>query len=191
MSVADCDDYKGGTCRWCGDEGQVFADNDLCEDCDSNVCHCSICDEEQHYQSPCRHLFQDENFEWCGSGCRPDGDGLKQPFFALLRHMPEGFADDLRTAIQSGEFHTWIVAPMIGGGGALYLYGMPDREGMWTLTDWGDALIEIGEGDAAEETVDGYRWLASLYNDKTPDANKTTVAWLDEWLATPKTARTA
>ncbi len=36
---------------------------------------------------------------------------------------------------------------------------------------YGEALAQIGEGEHAEEASDGCRWMASLYQEKTPDAN--------------------
>lgn len=177
-------DYKLGTCRWCETEGEVFRDNSMCDDCDSNVVYCNICKCDQHYENSCRHVFQDENFEWCGSGLRwGPTDDVKESFFKLLSFMPPAFPRDLRAAIRSGNFHTWLVAPMIGGGGCLSLYGMPDRHGRFMVNNWGKRILKLGEGEHAEIMADGYRWLACLYNRDTPRANRATVKWLDEWLA--------
>lgn len=63
------------------------------------------------------------------------------------------------------------------------MHGMPDRDGMWVEGWWGGFLMEIGQGDHAEETADAYRWLASLYQKKTLKANRVTVQWIDEYLA--------
>ena len=91
--------------------------------------------------------------------------------------MPDGFARDLKAAIISGRFHTWLVAPMIGGGGILDLYGMPRSVGQ----SYGDAILALGESDDAEDFECGYHWLVSLFDDKTPDANALTVEWIDRW----------
>jgi hypothetical protein len=90
--------------------------------------------------------------------------------------MGEDFARDLRSAIKSARFHTWMVAPMIGGGGHLSLYGMP------RVNSYGDRLIELGESGRAEELHDGYRWLVSLYDGYTAKANRTTIGWINQWL---------
>lgn len=181
-------DFITGTCEWCGSANTaIFRDNNLCEECDTDTVHCAVCDERQHYHYPCRHVFRDRNFEWCGSGAGEPHAGqaqrIKGALFRLLEAMPAGFAPDLRTAIRSGKFHTWMVAPLIGGGGLLEMHGMPDRDGRSMFHAWGDALIEIGEGEHAEDTEDAYHWLASLYDRRTPAANLLTVRWIDEFMA--------
>ena len=161
-----------------GSDGLVFPDNKSCEDCDNDIHHCCICGEDYHSDDFCRHLFEDAYFEVHGAGTGRADECLKKSIFKLLRMMPAGFTTDLKKAIESGKFHTWIVAPMIGGGGILQLYGMAYSIG----TAYGDALIEIGESEQAEETRDGYHWLVSLYDADTADANRVTVNWLDERL---------
>lgn len=175
------DDRKRGTCRWCGNKTQIYINNKLCEGCDSNVIHCSICDDDYDDSDHCRHVFQDQNFEWSGSGAWSNND-VKASFLQLLEKMPAGFAVDLKKAIRSKRFHTWLIAPLIGSGGLLELHGMPNRDGKFMPHAWGDHLLKIGQGDDAEETADGYHWLASLYNDKTPGANQTTIKWINEFL---------
>lgn len=179
-------DFMAGTCEWCGDENvSIFRDTNLCEECDSDTIHCAICDERRDRHDTCRHVFETRDFEWAGSGVGvPTGyqlDHIRGALLRLLSLMPEGFAADLKTAIRSGRFHTWAVMPIIGGGGILSLYGMPDRDGKDMLHAWGDALLEIGGGEHAEETADGYHWLASLYDRETRAANRLTIRWIDEF----------
>lgn len=176
------DEYKEGDCEWCGNHGTVFADNGRCEQCDSDIFRCSICKDDQHVDDLCRHIFQDTNLEWCGSGVGIPTKKVKQSFLALLGLMPDGFAADLRKAIRSGRFHTWLVAPLIGSGGCLSLYGMPNRGDQFMVHKWGDDLINIGSGDRAEEMADGYHWLVSLYDRKTPKANQLTISWINGWI---------
>lgn len=176
-----------GKCEHCGDEGvQVFRDNSRCEECDGQFYPCSVCKTEENRDDHCRHIFEDREGEWLGAGVGiPETyqlEVLKKSLFKLLSLMPEHFATDLRTAIKSGQFYTWSVMPMIGGGGSLKLNGMPDRDGKYMHFAWGEALMEIGAGDHAEETRDGYRWLVSLYQRSTLKANRATTAWIDEWL---------
>lgn len=173
-----------GTCVDCGDVGKIYEDCGRCEDCDSNHYHCEICDSDEHRDSLCRHLFEEDGtLEMHGSGTgRAIDDNLKSTIFKLFKLMPDGFPEDLRVAIGSGFFHTFLVAPMIGGGGMLEMNGMPNRDGKWMHFEWGKSLLEIGRGDEAEETADAYHWLASLYNDKTPVANAATVAVIGEYL---------
>lgn len=179
MSIDPQSEYVEAECGWCGDWRDVFRDNDLCDDCDSRTVHCKICDCLVHEDDRCRHVFRDVNFEWTGSGARAPEENIKTSLFRLLDAMPDEFAPNLRSAIKAGRFHTWMVAPLIGGGGVLILHGLQNS------LIYGDAILEIGERDDAEELADGYRWLASLYDDQTPEASETTLRWLDEWTEAP------
>ena len=181
---------KTGICEWCGEEGMVYPDHNRCGECDRNIHHCLICRVDQHRDGGlCRHIFQDQNLEWHGSGIGAPNNDVKESFFKLLTLMPEGFSADLRKTIRSGRFHTWFIAPLIGPGCLLQLHGMPDRDGRFMVHEWGDAIIAIAEGDTAEETSDGYQWLASLYDRETWQANHTTITWVDEWLDAAKAAQ--
>lgn len=172
----DDDEHKTGECRRCGKRGTVFVDNDLCEDCDGDVVHCKICNEEQSIDSRCRHVFYSSESGWNGAGVGYPDDEVKDAFLDLVRRMGNEFSQDLQRAVRSGEFYTFLVAPLIGGGGMLDLHGMP-----WHLQrKWGELLIDLGEGDEAGDLADGYHWLASIYKTKTPDANEITLAWLAE-----------
>lgn len=184
--------YKTGTCRWCSEKGDIYRNNLLCEQCDSDTVHCRVCRRRQHYQSKCRHVFQRHGWgEWCGAGVDPSGYEMMRPFHLLLSAMGEDFARDLKAAIQGGEFHTWMVASMLGGCDCLSLYGMPERDGRRMVHAWGDDLISLGESDRAEIFSDGYHWLVSLYNRSTTKANRTTITWIDQWLwpFTPRSAQ--
>lgn len=173
-------DYTLGVCAWCSDETPVFRDNMLCEDCDCDTIECAICGDRQHRDSRCRHVFQTDNLEWNGSGVGEPSDDIKTAFLKLLSLMPGGFAPDLKTAIESGRFRTFVVAPLIGSGASMELAGMPDRDGRFMMYAWGDAMLKLGEGEHADDIADGYHWLASLYEKDTPTANSTTIRWLDE-----------
>ncbi len=163
-----------------------------CSDCDSRYQWCSICKEDQFDEDTCRHLFQCEYGEWMGSGAYMAKDSIEyieECLRLLLDLMPQGFAQALRTGILSGRFHTWLVAPLIGGGGSLTLYGVPRRIGRRWGEDWGDCLIELGSGEHAEECADAYHWLASLYDHKTRVANRITLRILDRYIALERAAR--
>lgn len=175
--MGEADDIKNGVCEWCGSEGDVYTDNDRCEQCDSDIVHCLICDQDQHRDDLCRHVSQDINYEWFGAGVGPEPTpAARRSFMALLNRLPKAFSKDLRKAIRAQKFHTWMVAPLIGGGGHLTLYGM-------LSSDWGGRLVALGESDEVEALHDGYRWLASLYDDRTPEANATTLAMIRERLS--------
>lgn len=171
--------YKIGTCRWCGDKScEIYRDNLLCDFCDSETIHCYVCRRRQGSDNHCRHVFQDEYCQWRGAGVAPFDEEMRLPFHRLLSAMGEDFARDLREAIKSKRFYTWLIAPMIGGGGILELHGFPFYE---RGRVYGDRLIELGES-GRDDLTDGYRWLASLYERNTTKANRTTLAWIDRWL---------
>lgn len=184
-------DFVTRACNWCGNDGPVYSDSFLCEQCDGDVVRCNICDEDQHIDDLCRHVFRNSDYEWSGAGIGLPHEGnehaIKSSFFALLSRMPLRFAFDLRAAISASKFHTWLVAPMIGGGGILTLYGFPDHA---RQRRWGKLIIEIGESETAEQYSDGFNWLVSLYDDRSLDANRLTVEWIDQWRQTPLDGRT-
>lgn len=182
--MAEDAELKKGTCSWCGDEGDIYSDNCRCEDCDNKVVHCAICNDDYDEDSKCRHIFKNQDYEWDGSGItwQTSTDCVLTSLRKIIGAMPSGFADDLRTAIQSGKFYTWMIAPIIGGGGMFELNGMPRRNGKYMVQEWGDHLLKLGERDDAEEMADGYRWLVSLYEDKTSVANAMTIDWINSWI---------
>ena len=175
-----------GKCPYCGEiKDNLLPTNDgslRCDECDSDYEWCGICKEDQRYDDHCRHIFQAEWGEWLGSGTAMRADELESVLITLLDLMPAGFSQDLRSAILSGNFYTWAMLPLIGGSGHLSLRGM-------RRCDWGDFLMEIGQGDDAEEIADAYHWLASLYKTDTPKANNTTVSWLNAYIAMERAAR--
>lgn len=175
-----------GKCEHCGDEAELYPENNRCEECDGLFFPCAICKEEVCEQDLCRHIWKDENCEWQGSGVCIN-PALKKPLFRLFDLMPAGFAVDLRCAIKSGKFYTWRMSPLIGSGHSLELHGMPEREmpsenAYYSLFWWGNFIIELGEGEHSEEIADAYHWLASLYERKTLKANRATIKWIDEYL---------
>jgi hypothetical protein len=181
------DDFTDGKCSFCAAEGAVFADNMLCEECDTSTVHCVICDERCDYSNKCRHVFEDQYLIWSGAGVgyRPEAN-VRASFMDLLDAMPRSFAGDVKAAILSGKFYTWLVAPMIGGGGMLELHGIKYPSSY----SYGDAILALGEtGDAT--LADGYRWLVSLYKEDTPDANAITLRWIEDWRDQAAIARMA
>lgn len=172
-------EFKDGPCRWCGCDSPVFADNGLCEDCDGDTYHCVVCDEEMYddsYDGFCRHLFRDANHEWQGSGTgEPPNETVRRSLLFLLQRMPPGFVADLKAAVEAGKFHTWMIAPLIGGGGILQLHEIELDQ----AETYGEAMIDLGEANDADQMHDGYRWLVSLYDGKTPEANRQTLQVID------------
>lgn len=177
-------DTMAGECACCGTRAQIFTDSHLCEDCDVEHHYCCICKTYEHEDDPCRHLYQNEHCEWIGSGTGGADEFVQKSFMAMLGLMPRGFAAELRAAIDRGEFHTWFVAPLIGGGGKLHLRGLPWGQ----ACEWGRMLVDIGSGDHAGGTSDGFNWLVSLYDGDTRDANRLTVSWIDQHLVASEVA---
>lgn len=169
-----CADMRNGTCKWCGEKSLVFRDNRLCEDCDSRTVYCKICRQRQGESGHCRHVFYATDCGWTGAGVFDCDTNMRLPVQRLLSALGEDFARDLREAIRRRQFYTWIVAPMIGGGGSLDLGGMHHR--------WGNQMMALGESDRSDELSDGFHWLQSLYKGSTAKANKTTIGWINEWL---------
>lgn len=168
-------DMRNDTCKWCGEKTLIFRDNQLCDDCDSRTVYCCVCRSRKSEESRCRHVFYAIDHGWTGAGVYPSGDSdMKRPVMRLLSALGEDFARELREAIRQRKFYTWIVAPMIGGGGILDLGGMHHR--------WGDQVIALGQSERAEELHDGFCWLQSLYKGNTTKANRATIGWINEWL---------
>lgn len=181
-------------CVWCGEpDVPVFEDNGRCDECDQHVIKCNICKTEQHRDDFCRHLNEDpDTGEFYGSGYDARGNPrVKAHLFRLFDLMPGGFAVDLAKAIRGRVFYTWLVAPIIGGGGRLELNGMPSREGVSDYFGWGDYMLQIGESEQAHEAAMGYGWLSSLYLRKTEKSNRTTLKWIAEYLKLAKSRKAA
>lgn len=168
------EDYEElGACTRCGENCIIDKATKRCDDCDGQFVHCNICDEEQHEDDTCRHVFQDRIFTWQGSGAMSgDDSGVKESFLLLVKKMPQGFAEALAPAIAQEKFYSFLSAPLIGSGGHMELHGLP--------RGFGEAMVELGSGDDADAMGDGYKWLASLYQEKTPEANTLTLEWLKE-----------
>lgn len=174
-------EFRQGTCSWCGDEGEVYCDTGRCEDCDSDVANCTICKQDYHRNDTCRHIFVDHNLDWQGAGLlNLSDDSIRVSLFQLFDLTPRGFAQDVRAAIAAGKFYTWFDAPLIGGWTIITLYGC--------RREWGDDIAALGEMENTGSAADGYRWLSSLFENKTPKANKLTITWIDAWLDLPALA---
>lgn len=169
-------------CQWCEERKRDVIDG-LCEECEECVVQCAICNSLQHEDGLCRHTFKDEHYCWNGAGCFGYWAHCKDSFLLLCSLMPRTWALDLWRAIRAGEFYTFTMRPLIGGGGSIQLGGLPSG---WQNIHWrshptpeyGRLLVEIGESEHAEECADGWNWLQSLYCQKTPEANEQTLRWL-------------
>lgn len=152
--------------------GQDLLDWLQCRGIESDAVHCGVCRDWLPEDDACRHVFWCDG-EWAGSGIGPPDDGVRASLFKLLDALSAEFSADLRKAILSGRFHTWLVAPLIGSGGDLTMHGMPYK--------WGSALMKLEGAEDAEDYAQAYRWLASLYDNETKAANRATIAIIDAW----------
>lgn len=170
-------------CTDCGDTTRVdMVDHKgRCDNCSDEYVDCSVCGTEERRDDLCRHLNEDPDEGWYGSGCDSSGsDSIKKSLFKIFDKMPEGFVPDLATAISSGKFYTFMISCMIGSG-LLQLYGMPSRQGVYDISGWGDRLLDLGRDDDDGEMAMGYGWLSSLHCGNTQDANTTTLKWISEY----------
>jgi hypothetical protein len=171
------EDQKIGTCSWCHEKKVlIYKDTKRCDSCDNRFTYCEICEEEQFEDDHCRHLFWSEGYGWSGSGTtNTDYDSIKASLLKLLQFMPSGFAAELRTAILSNEFRTFTI-------GSLLRIDCVELEGFHPSLKYSKKLIDLESSDHAEETADGYNWLASLCESDTAEANALTIKWIEEFL---------
>lgn len=188
---------KIGRCSHCGDIRDDLLPTEAgdlrCAECDTQFQLCSICEEEQHEDDTCRHLFYDRwhgSCEWLGSGSWRVHDAhwmarIKQGVFHLLSAVP--FARQIRAGILAGEFYLFIISPLIGRP-SLEVNGLrqPDGTRLFCSFDVGERVMEAMEADCDDKQYVNIaaHWLLSLYKDQTPEANAITVSWIEEYLAT-------
>jgi hypothetical protein len=136
----------------CGDCGELFPADEIldgvCEDCDGHYTYCSICDERQHEDDACRHVFSCEAscWEWCGAGSH-EGDWSyhKASFLAVLDKT--GLAVELREAIEADTLSTTYLSGYIGSPHYICHAGGGDRRG-----SYGDRFTD-GLTTELEETM--------------------------------------
>jgi hypothetical protein len=176
-------------CKACGElfpPDEVI--NGLCEDCDSHYTFCAICDEQQHEDSACRHVFAATvtSWEWMGAGSYNGTDkpeDHKESFFAVLDRV--GVAELLRHAIEADTLETKYYGPMIGGA-SYWCWLRPP--GAPYGSDFGNLFTDDLTEELEESMTIGVGWLDSIQYDDSPiraKAREITIAWIDEWLAAP------
>jgi|GEM_PF-6261165 hypothetical protein len=170
-----------GTCEWCHDENvPIYKETDRCETCEEHFIYCSVCKEEQFEDDPCRHIFWTDS-GWSGSGGEYSETEIRASLIALIQPMPQGFAQDLKAAIQSGKFRTFTIGCMFGSVSIIELHGLK------YASQYSRELIALGKSDLAEQSSDGWNWLVSLEEDKTTEANALTIKWIDEFISQGET----
>ena len=173
-----------GTCEWCHDENvPVYIDSKRCEDCDYRFTFCSICKEEQFEDDHCRHIFLSDN-GWAGSGGDQEETKrcVKVSFLVFLSGMPRGFAEELKGAIQSGQFSTFTYGSLLGTD-EVQLNGFPYEGLLPNSFKYSSDILKLGDSDIAEQSADGWYWLVSLFENETPEANALTIQWIDEFIS--------
>ena len=181
-------------CNWC-EEMKADVIDGCCPECGERNPWCTICNERQDEDHPCRHLYQDDDsLVFVGSGSDewdPKTDfGLKPSFFALLCRL--GCASTIRRTIAAGQWSMYSISNMLGPED--WCIDIPGPRPGVLGPSIGRRVTHNRDGsiisDAiVDKTKLGVCWLASLDHDRTPDANKFTLYLIDEFLAGRKAAR--
>lgn len=180
---------KKKKCKECGKRKDVYEDSGLCEDCESNLDYCQICDEWQdtHWGNGCRHLQWSSFYGMMGGSGSCEGVELAEDQLpALLDCMGDEFAKNLLIAIETEDFFFQYHGSMLGPvevemklGKVQSLHGFDVSKKINTMMEKDDK-----KGQLAAE---GVQWLISLWANKedscfTGDANKATAKIIKDWI---------
>jgi hypothetical protein len=159
------------TCCHCGKPG-IYRDY-YCEPCfEEHHMYCSICEEWQHEDAPCEHIFWNSRVAWWdGPGSEAAESGWsKDSFMMMLRKT--GLAEPIRSALQSGDIRHEIWGDMLSA----------PNIWLWLNGEFHpDELTQLSHDDD-EECVNGVNWLLSLEPGKTVRAIERTIKWIDEFM---------
>jgi len=164
-------------CKNC-EENEIEEDSLYCEKCwgDYDV-HCIICNQDYfNYEAffpPCKHLAFDGDMGFFGSGYfESDTEKIcKKAVQNLFKILPEQVK---KLCIQELKDNWFDVNLHI-------LYQLEDIDYvLWDrLTDINIGDIGFGDSNTTEDEDIAVNWLWTLGKD-TPDANKQTLAWINE-----------
>ena len=174
-------------CERCGGADEVV--DGLCGDCDDRV-YCTVCEERfSRDMAFCHcHLHYDDG-EWVGVGGEDMSDAyledFKQSLFAVLEKT--GLAKVIRHTITTGRWTGYetlhFYGPMLGPMSVWFWLYDPETGG------GGDYGSRLTDGDLSKEQEEamayGVAWLLGL-DDRTPDAKRQTVEWIEQWLKPKK-----
>lgn len=134
--------------------------------CEGKTTECTVCGERMPEDYKCQHLLEPDcsgnGFYGCGSIDNEPAEH-KEGLFSLFDSMPLADVLSLREKIGTHTYSDWGIPTLIGN-----LW----KEWRWQDKDDNDQPCDHGIGAA---------WLASLECGKTYDADRQTVAFIDEW----------
>jgi len=165
---------------YCNETHREMTDPTDCPEYDSDE-HwqwCNVCEEHQHEDDHCCHLWWDyEVGWWAGPGWDDRGQSSRESFMRVLRAT--GMAQDVKEALDasSRDGLRYNMAHPIGGLG-------PGHHFLWLNgTYYGDKIGDLEDDDEhAGEYRNGVRWLYALAGGDCPDAVKLTRQWITEFL---------
>lgn len=174
----------------CSDCEELFPPDEiidgLCEDCDGHYTYCELCEERQHEDSVCRHVFacEETSWEWYGAGSGGTAwKHHKDSFLIMLDRT--GLAELLRVTIKTDKLDTHYHGSMLGPSSYCCRLKSPDTEYTY---DYGHRFTDGLTSGLEEEMTIGVGWLDSLQYGDSPlraKARALTLTWIDEWLADP------
>jgi len=179
-------------CRDCGSNDDV--QGGLCAACEAeNYVYCTVCQEQLHIDSAYnhRHLFFSEHGEWYGTGGTDMDDGALEEIRASLFVLFEKLGRDVILALartiknnHMGYDALHTVTGLVVGPSILFCYldGEPDGKGGYHLLSCGNRFTDNLSDDDEEAMKYGVCWLFGLDNEETEDANRQTIAWIEEYL---------
>ena len=161
------------TCRDC-EEVKPELENGLCEDCSENYTYCCICNNDQHKDDTCRHLYWDNTIGWWhGAGSDYiDWEAVAENMGLLLSDAGVPFARLLLGWLCRDELHLFWRCDCLGGGGSVEnrVRGAAFRVDILSIFE---ADIQR-YGNAHEmEQADALWWLASLSPQVTTERFRT------------------
>jgi hypothetical protein len=200
-------------CRDCGrtaeeSNGEVI--DGLCDDCASNYTYCTVCKEDLDRDTASyrhRHLYYDcERGKWLGVGGQDmeerDYDVVRDSLHMLCDFLGGDFALALGITIRLGEMGFEAVhfsGSTFGYDSVFISLSGPTpnpkyRNGykLWMRFLYGSEIEswsrQFDIPDLEEQLTPAIQWIIGLDNDKTPESNEKTLAWLDEYMRRPEPA---
>ena len=174
---------------------EVIGRQSLCEECESDMSYCTICDwwEDRTWDSSCRHVTWDaETSRYCGSGANNyPAEAHKASFLELLKRLrrikvwdsSEPLLPALAAHLKTNNCWTFWHGPLIGSPPDLDLRYEKDfgtHKNVSTLAEIPSDVQERWGQKAIAAMQLGMAWLTSL-DDKSKDANQITAKWILEF----------
>lgn len=188
-----------GTCRFCL-EAKAGVIDGVCEECEAERVWCCVCRDWEARDEPCRHVFLTGRGVYHGAGSEEDPEALRESFWALLDlfvQVPRVGQDgwdwrggpdpDIPAAMErrlrAGGLRTFtcgfmlsmpdldLLAPEGGASSRTFATVHGNHPGRW----------QEEQHDLYCAASDGFGWLVSLEEARTPEANLLTADWIARW----------